>query len=153
MQPRPDSKTVVNFPSALSRYVILLFALSFFFFFSCLSKLKPLLRSWLWEAPKWAASVRRRSSFCSICFQRTDLALVWRPSISHRQRGRKRRPWVGNYTLQCWWPPRAGGGSKWNSRLCHSGFIFPLVFRPEAMFTDLEETVYIVLLIIRTIIE
>lgn len=33
MQPRPDSKTVVNFPSALSRYVILLFALSFFFFF------------------------------------------------------------------------------------------------------------------------
>lgn len=60
---------------------------------------------------------------------------------------------VGNYILQCWWPPRAGGGSKWNSRLCHSGFIFPLVFRPEAMFTDLEETVYPVLLIIRTILD
>lgn len=30
---------------------------------------------------------------------------------------------------------------------------FPLVFRPEAMFTDLEETVYPVLLIIRTILD
>ena len=32
MQPRPDSKTVVNFLSATSRSIFLLFALFFFFF-------------------------------------------------------------------------------------------------------------------------
>lgn len=85
MQPRPDSKTVVNFLSATSRSIFLLFAL-FFFFLTFEQSSKPLLRSWLCEAPSEQHLLDGGVVSAQDVFKRTDPALVWRPSISHRQR-------------------------------------------------------------------
>lgn len=136
-------------PSALSRSVILFFALSFF------------SHGWANTSHRWGPgsgglpSERHLLDGGVVPAQDVFRGLTQHWCEGHqlasgRGEGRGGHE-VGNYILWCRWPPRAGGRNKWNARLCHSGFIFPLAFRPEATLIDLEETVYTILLIVRTI--